>query len=43
VDIGNDETCRVELADEVGIRLELETDDDVTKDEAAIVFVVVAT
>jgi hypothetical protein len=42
VDIGNGEARRVGLADEVGIRLELETDDDVTKDETSIVFVVVA-
>jgi hypothetical protein len=42
VDIGNDEACRVGLADEVGRGLELETDDDVTKDETSIVFVIVA-
>jgi hypothetical protein len=41
VDIGNDEGRRVWLADEVGIGLELETDDDVTKDGTSIVFIVV--
>ena len=42
MDIGNDEACGVGLADEVGRGLELETDDDVTKDETSIVFVIVA-
>jgi hypothetical protein len=42
VDIGSDEARRVGLADKVGMGLELETDDDVTKDETSIVFVVVA-
>jgi hypothetical protein len=37
VDIGNDEVRRVGLADEVGRGLELETNDDVTKDESSIV------